>query len=141
MCENYPIRLHRYITHNLAESFIESERVLSDREEGILRKKERTLCIFGLIILTMNTLSEQFPTVFSICQNQECNVAGAASCNFALPFRRTLHGDLLLQLNTILVRMKTITLSNNPDGISRCLNNNGLFSTRSMYRLLANDIA
>jgi hypothetical protein len=81
-------------------------------------------------------LCELHPALFDLCQMQDCTVQKCVDSNYVIPFRRRLHGDLLETWHLITSKLENLTLSDTTDKISWSLNRNGIFSTKSVYKLL-----
>jgi hypothetical protein len=76
------------------------------------------------------------PILFDLCRMQDCTVQNCVDNNYVIPFRRRLHGNLLEAWNLITTKLGNLTLSNITDKIFWKLNRSGIFSTKSVYKLL-----
>jgi hypothetical protein len=84
---------------------------------------------------------EHFPTLYDLCQLQDCSIKTFIDANLAIPFRRQLRGELLVQWNSIIEKIGMLPLSNENVEISWSLNKNSMFSTKSFYKMLEKNLA
>jgi hypothetical protein len=61
---------------------------------------------------------KQFHMLFDLCQLQDCTVKNCYDGNPIISFRRWLHGELLGQWNSIVAKIRSLTLSTESDKIS-----------------------
>jgi hypothetical protein len=78
-------------------------------------------------------LCEQFPVLFDLCQSQDISLKDALDLNLAIPFRRILCGQNLEAWNNIKTKLLELNLSTTSDSIHWSLNQNRIFSTKSVY--------
>jgi hypothetical protein len=72
---------------------------------------------------------------------KDCTVKDALDAKLLFPFRRTLRGLNLAQWNAIKEKLSALNLSTDNDFISWSLNQNNIFSTKSMYHWLERNLA
>jgi hypothetical protein len=72
---------------------------------------------------------------------KDCTIKDALDANLVFPFRRTLRGLNLAQWNAIKEKLSALNLSTDNDFISWSLNQNNIFSTKSMYHWLERNLA
>ena len=83
----------------------------------------------------------QFPQLFSICTNPECTVDKVKLVEPSSFFRRGLNAELADQWRAIRDTVDSLTLSSTSDWVSWRLNQNGKFSTKSVYKWLERSIS
>jgi hypothetical protein len=86
-------------------------------------------------------LCVQFPILFDLCIDKDCTIKEALDANLVIHFRRTLRGENLVHWNAIKERMWALNLSADSDFISWSLNQNKIFSTKSVYHWLERNLA
>jgi hypothetical protein len=86
-------------------------------------------------------LCDQYPILFDLSQNQDYTVKTCRDANFVIQFRRRLRGEMLEQWTHIVEVIISIHMSNENDTISWSMNNNAVFSTKSVYSHLERNLA
>jgi hypothetical protein len=86
-------------------------------------------------------LCEQFPVLFDLCQSQDISLKDALDLDLAIPLRRILRGENLNTWNTVKTKLLELNLSTSPDSIHWSLNQNRIFSTKSVYIWLQRNLA
>jgi hypothetical protein len=85
-------------------------------------------------------LKNQYPNLFNIVRKKQATVADVLnSTPLNVSFRRALVGNKLLEWQSLVVRVAFINLNECRDTFVWNLNNNGLFSIKSMYKYLVNN--
>ena len=84
---------------------------------------------------------EQFPQLFSICTAPECTVSRVRLVDTNTFFRRGLSAELSEQWKMIRATVGGLTLTSDSDWVSWGLNQNGKFSTKSVYKWLERSIS
>ena len=82
-----------------------------------------------------------YPSLFEICNNQDCTIANFKSVDVHSFFRRRLIAELSRQWEEINKTINNIQLSQGGDRVYWGLNSNGKFSTKSVYKWLENPIS
>jgi hypothetical protein len=77
---------------------------------------------------------------FLTCHARYCTIKDLSDVDFDIPVRRILRGVILGYQNAIKEKTLTLNLSNNPNSITRTLNKNKDFSTKSIYNWLERNI-
>jgi hypothetical protein len=90
--------------------------------------------------LDSQPLKIQYPNLFNIVRKKQATLANVLnSTSLNVSFRRTLVGNKLLEWQSLVARVSFINLNEGRDTFVWNLNNNGLFSVKSMYKYLVNN--
>lgn len=82
-------------------------------------------------------LCDQFPQLFDICQKQNCTIADLISCDFQIPFRNRLVGELAGHWDNVIT---AVLLSKDHTILSKT-EVRLVFKTKSVYTWLQRNIA
>jgi hypothetical protein len=82
----------------------------------------------------------KFPNLFDLCMDKDCTINEAMDANLVIHFRRTSRGDNLMHWNAMKDRLRTLIISTDNDFISWPLNQNKIFSTKSVYHWLERNL-
>jgi hypothetical protein len=86
-------------------------------------------------------LCDSLPDLFDLCWEQKITIKDAFDNFLIISFRRVLRGESMNNWTHIQEILRSLVLSENPDSIYWSLNENKIFSTRSVYKWLERNLA
>ena len=79
---------------------------------------------------------DQYPQLFNVCKVPKCTINQVQSVETDSFFRRRLNSALVGQWGAVLDTVNKLPLTDKEDRVVWSLNQNGKFSTKSVYKLL-----